>query len=151
MRPRLRTVVGAAILDSLEQPTALLVAQRSYPEALAGLWEFPGGKAEPGETLSEALEREIREELGCGVLLGQRLPAPHPAGWPLNSRLSLELFLAEISSGTPQAGADHRRLRWMQLSGSQRHRELEDLPWIPADRPILRALLEHLDGSRTAD
>ena len=135
------TVVGAAILDSLERPRRLLVAQRSYPEALAGLWEFPGGKAEPGETLAGALEREIREELGCGVVLGEQLPAPQPQGWPLSSDLRLQLFTGQIHDGAAQAGADHRQLRWMSREDPE---ELLGLPWIPADLPILRALLEHL-------
>ena len=69
-------VVGAAIVDSLTNPTQLLAAQRSYPDALAGQWEFPGGKAEPGEVPEEALHREIREELGAALILGPRILAP---------------------------------------------------------------------------
>lgn len=57
-------VVGAAILDSLANPTRLLAARRSAPERLAGQWEFPGGKVETGESGPEALRRELREELG---------------------------------------------------------------------------------------
>ena len=54
-------------MDSLAEPSMLLVARRSAPEQLAGLWEFPGGKVEPGEQCEAALHRELREELGIGV------------------------------------------------------------------------------------
>ncbi|AWE43197.1 hypothetical protein DDD63_11080 [Actinobaculum sp. 313] len=63
-------IVGAAIVDSLESPTRLLAAQRSYPQELAGRWEFPGGKVQSSENPENALLREIREELGCGIILG---------------------------------------------------------------------------------
>ena len=63
-------VVGAAIVDSLEAPTRMLVAQRSAPQTVAGLWEFPGGKVEPGESCEQALGRELTEELGVQARLG---------------------------------------------------------------------------------
>ena len=71
-----KLVVGAAIVNSLIRPTRLLAAQRSYPEKLAGMWEFPGGKVEPGETPEAALQREIREELSTTLILGRRIPVP---------------------------------------------------------------------------
>ena len=72
-----KLVVGAAIVDSLACPTRLLAAQRSYPESLAGFWEFPGGKVEPSERPEQALVREIQEELNldikAGALIGEYL------------------------------------------------------------------------------
>ena len=69
-------IVAAAILDSLDHPRMLLAAQRSYPADIAGLWEFPGGKVEPDESPEDAVLREIREELGCEIVLGERVVAP---------------------------------------------------------------------------
>lgn len=63
-------VVGAAVVDSLEAPTRMLVAQRSEPQTVAGMWEFPGGKVEPGESCEQALVRELKEELGVQARLG---------------------------------------------------------------------------------
>lgn len=74
-------VVGAAIVDDLSSPTALLAAARSYPEKWRGYWEFPGGKAEVGEDGPAALRRELREELGCEIEVGE--PILRPATWTL--------------------------------------------------------------------
>ena len=135
-------VVGGAILDSLTEPTRLLVARRTAPEQFAGLWEFPGGKVEAGEQCEAALHRELREELGVGVRLGQELPAATGEGWRLNERASMRVWLAEISDGDPRPLEDHDKLRW--ISTTNRYEALS-LPWIPADFPIVRALLESLD------
>jgi 8-oxo-dGTP diphosphatase len=119
----------------------LLVARRSAPEKLAGLWEFPGGKVEPDEQPEAALCRELTEELGISVRLGPELPAESPHGWPLNDRASMRVWFAEIADGEPQPLEDHDELRWLSLAN---HNEVLDLPWIPADFPIVRALLAAL-------
>ncbi|MHC6231353.1 (deoxy)nucleoside triphosphate pyrophosphohydrolase [Arthrobacter sp. MMS24-T111] len=141
-------VVGGAIVDQLAEPAALLVARRSAPEHLAGLWEFPGGKVEPGEEPEAALARELSEELGIGVRLGPELPADSPGGWPLNERASMRVWFAEVSDGEPRPLEDHDQLQWVDL----RDRDaVLRLPWIPADFPIVRALLDSvaspLDGA----
>lgn len=135
-------VVGAAIVDDLEAPAMLLAAQRSYPENLRGLWEFPGGKVEPGEQPVAALRRELSEELGCRVSVGERvLPegAKESDGdWPLaKPGLFMRVWLAAIAPGSPppRVGDSHRELRWVGID------EAASLPWIPADFPILQALL----------
>lgn len=135
-------VVGGAIVDSLAEPTRLLVARRTAPEQFAGLWEFPGGKVEAGERCEAALHRELREELGVGVRLGPELPAGTAAGWRLNERASMRVWLAEISDGDPLPLEDHDQLRWISTI---RREEALSLPWIPADLPIVRALLESMD------
>ncbi|MFB8371827.1 (deoxy)nucleoside triphosphate pyrophosphohydrolase [Pseudarthrobacter sp. NPDC055928] len=134
-------VVGGAILDSLAEPTRMLVARRTAPEQFAGLWEFPGGKVEAGEQSEAALHRELREELGVEVRLGEELPAATPAGWRLNERASMRVWLAEISDGEPRPLEDHDLLRWISTTNRD---EALSLPWIPADFPIVRALLESL-------
>lgn len=137
-------VVGGAVVDRLANPAVLLVARRSAPEHLAGLWEFPGGKVEPGEEPETALVRELAEELGIGVRLGLELHAETPAGWPLNDRASMRVWFAEVTHGEPLPLEDHDELRWVDL----RDREaVLTLPWIPADYPIVHALLESVGSS----
>lgn len=134
----LKQVVGAAVVDSLASPCRLLVARRSAPPALAGLWEFPGGKVEPGETCPEALHRELMEELGVSVRLGTEIKGPHVQGWPLNERAAMRVWLAELTSGVPRPLEDHDLLKWLELGSAE---TLEALPWIPADYPIVAGLL----------
>jgi 8-oxo-dGTP diphosphatase len=134
-------VVGGAVVDRLAEPSMLLVARRSAPEKLAGLWEFPGGKVEPGEEPEVALCRELVEELGIGVRLGAELPAEAPSGWRLNDRASMRVWFAEILEGEPQPLEDHDELRWVSLADQD---EVLGLPWIPADFPIVHELLAAL-------
>lgn len=129
-------VVGAALVDSLQNPTRILLGQRSAPPALAGLWEFPGGKVEPQESCQEALKRELVEELGVEIILGREISGPHPQGWPLNEKASMRVWLAEIIDGQPAALQDHLALEWFPLDS-----ELLKVAWIPANLPITRALL----------
>lgn len=129
-------VVGAAIVDSLTTPTRLLVGQRSAPPALAGLWEFPGGKVEPCEACEDALLRELREELGITARLGTEITGPHPQGWVLNEKAAMRVWFAEITDGRATALQDHAELRWVQLDAT-----VLELPWIPADFPIVEELL----------
>nr|WP_218652651.1 (deoxy)nucleoside triphosphate pyrophosphohydrolase [Paenarthrobacter nitroguajacolicus] len=134
-------VVGAAVVDSLEAPTRLLVARRTAPPQFAGMWEFPGGKVEAGETAEAALHRELAEELGIEVQLGPELDSGNTTGWTLNERASMRVWFAELTSGEPRALEDHDELRWVSLADSD---EALGLPWIPADLPIVRALLSRV-------
>jgi len=122
-------VVGAAIVRA----GRVLAARRSAPAALAGGWEFPGGKVEPGESPAAALARECREELGVQIAVGELLGAADIA-----AGFVLHVHVAELIAGEPQPLQDHDELRW--LAGD----ELEDVPWLPADRPVLGALRERL-------
>jgi 8-oxo-dGTP diphosphatase len=124
-------VVGAAILDATGR---LLAARRSSPSALAGGWEFPGGKVEPGESDPQALHRELAEELGVEVDLGERIGGD----WPLREGWVLRLWTARVTNGTPTPIEDHDELRWLEPGtwGS--------VEWLPADWPIVDALSRHL-------
>ncbi|MDI2128900.1 (deoxy)nucleoside triphosphate pyrophosphohydrolase [Yinghuangia seranimata] len=115
-----RVVVGAAILRA----GRVLAACRSAPAHLAGGWEFPGGKQEPGESEAEALVRECREELGVAVRAVGRLPG----AWPLAPGYVLHLWHAELLSGEPLPLEDHSELRWLGPH------ELDEVDWLPQDR-----------------
>jgi 8-oxo-dGTP diphosphatase len=111
----------------------VLVAQRKRPPELAGLWELPGGKVSPGESDAEALVRELREELGVDVVVGDRIGADVTIG----EGLTLRAYLVHQTGGT-LAALDHRALRWVDAT------ELLDLPWVPADRAWLPELHSRL-------
>ncbi|BCW66490.1 DNA mismatch repair protein MutT [Arthrobacter sp. NicSoilB4] len=139
-------VVGGAVLDSLAEPGRLLVARRTAPPHFAGMWEFPGGKVEAGETAEQALHRELFEELGVSVRLGSELGSGSADGWPLNDRAAMRVWFAELVDGDPRPLQDHDELRWIDLRNRD---EVLDLPWIPADLPIVEALLDRLSAAET--
>lgn len=119
-------VVGAAILDG----DRLLAARRLEPPALAGGWELPGGKVEPGEDDVAALVRECAEELGVVIAVRQRLGGD----WPMSGDAVLRVWTAAIRSGTPRALVDHSEVRWLERG------QWYDVAWLAADRPVVRAL-----------
>ena len=126
-------VVAAALVDA---DGRILVQQRPPGRALAGLWEFPGGKIEPGETPEAALVRELREELAIDVTEACLAPACF-ASAPLGDRhLLLLLYVCRKWSGQPVA-LEATGLRWV------RPVELHALAMPPADRPLI-GLLEAL-------
>lgn len=125
---RVRVVAG---LISNPDGTRFLVQQRLPNVSRANLWEFPGGKIEPGETEDQALVREAREELGVEVRVGRRLWSTVHAYADLT--VELELFGAEIMSGTPQA-LDAQALRFATIA------EMKALPFCEADLPLLEGL-----------
>lgn len=127
-------VVAAAIVDQLHTPRRLLAARRSAPRELAGQWELPGGKVEPAEDPATALHREIHEELGVAIGLGDLLHGPVGGDWPINERLRLRVWLAHVAAGTPRPLADHDELRWVGAGTAP------GLPWLPADLPIISAV-----------
>ena len=143
--PPRRTVVGVALLDDAAAPRVLLAARRSAPASLAGLWEFPGGKVEPGESDREALLREVREELGARVRLGAEVAAPETIGWKLADGARMRVFYGVLEQGSaePAALQDHDRLAWTPLTAEDLHAH----PWIPADRPIGDAELAQLEDA----
>ena len=137
-------VVAAAIVDELDRPRRLLAARRTAPASLAGGWEVPGGKVEPGEDPADALHREIGEELGVRVRLGQDIPGPLPGGgFDLGEGIRMRVWLAELVEGQPAPLADHDALRWLGA------RELYSVSWLPADRPVVRAVAARFARARS--
>jgi len=127
-------VVGAAIVDDLIRPTTLLSGRRTEPPELAGGWELPGGKVEPGEQPRDALLREIREELGVEIELGAQVEGPLAGGWPLGDRYVMQVWLARITAGDPRPLQDHDQLRVLTKP------ELNGVTWLPADLAIIAAV-----------
>ena len=104
-------VVGAAIVDDLTAPSTVLSGRRTEPPALAGGWELPGGKVEPGERPQDALLREVREELGVQIELGAQVEGPMGGAWPLDDRYVMQVWLARVTCGDPRPLQDHDQLR----------------------------------------
>lgn len=124
-------VVGAALLDA--HGGRLLAARRSAPPELAGRWELPGGKVEPGETPEAALVRELREELGVDAEPGE----PVPGEWPLRPPYVLRVWTVRLRPGSdaPRPLQDHDALRWLTPA------EIWDVDWLDQDVPAVRATL----------
>lgn len=121
-------VVAAAI----ERDGRYLVARRTRPADVAGLWEFPGGKVEPGETEMQALSREIREELGVEIAVGERVPGE----WPLHGDLVLHLYAATLIAGDPAPLEQHDEIRWVMPQ------DFDSVDWLPSDVDAVRSLRE---------
>ena len=126
-------VVAAALVD---RDGRLLVQQRPEGLSMAGLWEFPGGKLEPGETPEQALIRELGEELAIDVDHACLAPACFASDMLGNRHLLLLLFVCRKWRGTPVA-QHASALRWV------RPVELHGLDMPPADKPLI-GLLEAL-------
>lgn len=118
----MRLVVGAVLRDAAGR---VLAARRERP---AG-WELPGGKVEPGETEPAALVRELREELGVTVEVGERIGPDVP----IDPNFLLRAWTVALIHGEP-AALEHAELRWLAPD------ELDTVPWLPADRPIIASL-----------
>lgn len=132
-----RPVVAAAIVDSLSEPTMLLACSRAYPQELRGQFELPGGKVEEGEDPTVALVREIAEELGARLRIGERVCPEVGQWWPILGERVMGVWLAEVASNSPapRAGASHLEAKWVPLA------DLAALPWIAADLPIVEAVV----------
>jgi 8-oxo-dGTP diphosphatase len=126
-------VVGAAIVDG----GRCLVAQRGAAMALAGKWEFVGGKVEPGEDPRRALAREVAEELGLVVAVGAHLG--RGTAETGGRRIVLDVYLARAAGGRLRL-AEHAAAAWVSAD------ELAGLDWAAADVPVLPALAAHLRG-----
>lgn len=124
-------VVGAVVV----REGRVLCAQRGPGGSLAGKWEFPGGKVEPGEAPVAALEREIAEELRCDVAVGEPVATTRYDDGRVV--VVLTTFWCTLATGTPQL-TEHAELRWVAPG------ELGDLDWAPADVPAVEAVVTAL-------
>jgi 8-oxo-dGTP diphosphatase len=127
------TVVAAAMIDGEGR---ILLQRRAEGRAMAGLWEFPGGKVEPGETPEAALVRELREELGIDASEAALEAGPFASADNGGRHMLLLLYLCRRWQGTPLA-LDADALLWA------RPVEMQTLAMPPADVPLV-AMLEKL-------
>lgn len=129
--PKQIHVVGAVITrDGL-----VMCAQRGPDGNLPGLWEFPGGKIEPGETRQDALTREIAEELGCSIEVGREITTTtHVYEF---GEVTLTTYYCLLVSGTPTL-TEHVAIKWLKPG------ELETIAWAPADIPAVALIRAEL-------
>jgi 8-oxo-dGTP diphosphatase len=129
-----RVIVGAAIIAD----GRVLACARADPPEMAGRWEFPGGKVEPGEDEPAALARECLEELGVRVRVGPRVGSDVLLG---HGGAVLKVYAARLCDGDEPRLIEHLAMRWLAAD------ELSDVAWLPADAPIVAALPPLLNGS----
>ncbi len=126
--PMSRKVIVAAVIIT---DGRVLACERSAPAEVAGRWEFPGGKVEPGETDQEALARECAEELGVRVEVGDRVGPDVPLA---HGRAVLRVFAVRLLEGDVPRALEHSSMRWLAED------ELDSVHWLPADKPIVAEL-----------
>tara|TARA_Y100001001_G_C7829775_1_gene246585 strand:+ start:150 stop:638 length:489 start_codon:yes stop_codon:yes gene_type:complete len=131
--------VSAGVLIDTEG--SVLIAQRPEGKAMAGLWEFPGGKIEAGETPEYTLCRELREELDIRTGESCLLPIHFLSHSYQDFHLCMPVFAIRQWIGTPQA-KEHKALQWVKPS------ELYKIPMPEADKPLISVLIELLEASR---
>ena len=126
-RPSPRVIGAAATVHD----GRVLACERAAPPEVAGRWEFPGGKVEPGETDAQALARECAEELGVRVAVGGRVGPDVPLA---HGRAVLRVFTVTLLDGDEPRALEHTAMRWLAAD------ELDSVPWLPADKPIVAEL-----------
>ncbi|SHJ01042.1 8-oxo-dGTP diphosphatase MutT [Wenxinia saemankumensis] len=132
----MRVVLVSAV--ALVDPDGrVLLAQRPEGKSLAGLWEFPGGKVEAGETPEAALIRELREELGIDTAESCLAPLTFASHSYDDFHLLMPLFACRRWQGTPE-GREGQRLAWARVN------RLRDYPMPPADLPLIPILRDWL-------
>ena len=119
--------VVAAII---KKDNKILATKRGYGEFI-NMWEFPGGKIEPGESHVVALKREIREELAVDVAVGERICTVE-YDYP-NFHLTMHCYFCFISNGVVEL-LEHKSARWL------RRDELNEVEWLPADVSVVNSL-----------
>jgi 8-oxo-dGTP diphosphatase len=131
---KLLLVAACALVDA---DGRILLAQRPEGKSLAGLWEFPGGKVEPGESPEEALIRELEEELGIVTKVACLAPLTFASHSYDGFHLLMPLFVCRRFEGIP-SGREGQAIKWV------RPKALRDYPMPPADEPLIPILQDLL-------
>jgi 8-oxo-dGTP diphosphatase len=131
---KLVLVAAVALID---EDNRVLLTRRPEGKSMAGLWEFPGGKIEPGETPEHALIREIREELGIGIRQACLAPLTFASHSYEDFHLLMPLFVCRRWDGEVTA-LEGQALAWVRVT------KLGDYPMPPADLPLIPILRDWL-------
>ena len=132
----MKTVLVSAVA-LIDPDSRVLLAQRPEGKSMAGLWEFPGGKVEPGETPEAALIRELREELGIETWQSCLAPLTFASHSYDDFHLLMPLFACRKWEGTPQS-FENQTLKWV------RPQQMKEYPMPPADVPLIPILRDWL-------
>ena len=132
-------VVRVSAVALVDADGRVLLAQRPVGKPMAGLWEFPGGKVNPGETPETALIRELAEELGIDVAASCLAPFTFASYSYPDFHLLMPLYVCRKWSGIPMA-REGQRLTWVRPA------RLGDYPMPPADPPLVAMLRDLLQG-----
>lgn len=135
---KLVLVAACALIDA---DGRVLITERPEGKSLAGLWEFPGGKVEPGERPEECLIRELAEELGITVKEACLAPLTFASHTYENFQLLMPLWVCRRWEGNAH-GREGQRLAWVKPG------KLRDYPMPPADEPLIAMLLDLLGPGR---
>jgi 8-oxo-dGTP diphosphatase len=127
-------VTACALVDT---DGRVLLSQRPEGKALAGLWEFPGGKVDPGETPEHALVRELGEELGIETMIACLAPLTFASHSYEKFHLLMPLYVCRRFWGTP-VPREGQKLKWV------RPRDMRNYPMPPADEPLIAHLVDLL-------
>ena len=132
-------VVAACALIKPDQ--RLLIAQRPNGKALAGLWEFPGGKIESGESPEETIVRELQEELAVTIAASSLAPLSFASHEYADFHLLMPLYVCRKWRGTPKA-MEAQQIAWVEIG--ELTRQTSQFPMPPADAPLLPALQRYI-------
>ena len=130
-------IVLVAAVALVDRDGRVLIARRPEGKAMAGLWEFPGGKVDPGETPEAALIRELQEELGIDTWESCLAPLTFASHAYESFHLLMPLFVCRKWQGTPQS-REGQALKWVRAA------DLRDYPMPPADIPLIPILRDWL-------